>query len=367
MSASSSNVRFAFELQGQPDYFKLRSQSHFNHTQAGNNSQCRAPLPFWFQWVSFCQVPLENSRFGAQTDNFVDPRVCLGLTCPPCLNEFKSPHLTMRKPRPNSGTKPLTSLTVTGLVASLIVFNVLVAYIRENTMTLVGFEPWLFTLIFLPTALLGGWLGLKGVESKRRWVGWLACLAGCGGMAFLYCLDHFNILVEQERWAKRQPPNTTAPIAKLPPLTTEELSQFTPISEGVRRASSLTLFEGLPHQNWDYDQHQRELATKKTVVIHDFPFYERPLVLSTDEVAELRRLCAAAGSYSSYSGEKLCGGYHPDYCLTWKDDTATYDLMICFGCEEMKLYGPQNYLIADLNAPFNKLLKKHQDQRPDRK
>jgi hypothetical protein len=64
-------------------------------------------------------------------------------------------------------------------------------------------------------------------------------------------------------------------------------------------------------------------------------------------------------------GEKACGGYHPDYCLTGKDGMATYDLMICFGCAEMKLYGPGNYLIVDLNdGAFKTLLVKHRNQRP---
>ena len=189
-------------------------------------------------------------------------------------------------------------------------------------------------------------------------------------MAFLYFIDHSNILLEHGRWEKRRMLGhaSSNPVPPSPPaLTAEELSQFTPISEGIRRASSLTLFEGLPHPMGESDQLERELATKRTVLIHDFPFYERPLALAADEVEPLRRLCAAAGSYASYMGEKACGGFHPDYCLRWKDGTATYDLMICFGCSEMKLHGPGNYLIADLNAAFDTMLKKHRDQRPFRK
>ena len=155
-----------------------------------------------------------------------------------------------------------------------------------------------------------------------------------------------------------------------PELTAEDLSQFTPISEGIRRASSLTLYEGLPHQMWEADQFKKELATKKTIRIHDFPFYERPLVLAADEIEPLRRLSAAGSSYTTYGGPKLCGGYHPDYCLTWKDGEATYQLLICFGCHEMKLYGPKSELIVDIGddafKAFAAALKKHRDQRPKR-
>ena len=268
----------------------------------------------------------------------------------------------MRTVRPDNRTRLLTVLTVTGLVVSLAVFNVLVAYLRGNNTNHTGFGLWLLALVFLPTLLLGGWAGLRG---NRRWIGWMACLAGCGGMAFLWYIDYDNILLEYERWTTRG--EKPAPLASWPPLADEELYEFKPISEGVRRAKWLTLFEGLPHPMWESDQLDEELGSKETIVIHDFPFYERPLSIAADDVEPLRSLCAAADSYASYTGEKLCGGYHPDYCLRWEDETDTYDLMICFGCGEMKLYGPENYLIVDLKADFQTLLEKYRDQRPERR
>ena len=38
----------------------------------------------------------------------------------------------------------------------------------------------------------------------------------------------------------------------------------------------------------------------------------------------------------------------PDHYLTWKDGTTTYELLICFDCHEMKLYGPKQELLADI-------------------
>lgn len=34
-------------------------------------------------------------------------------------------------------------------------------------------------------------------------------------------------------------------------LSADELSRLAPIAEGIRRASSFTLYEGLPHPVWD--------------------------------------------------------------------------------------------------------------------
>jgi hypothetical protein len=153
-----------------------------------------------------------------------------------------------------------------------------------------------------------------------------------------------------------------------PELTAADLAQFTPIAEGIRRATALVLYEGLPHQMFERDQLKNELATKKTIKIHDFHFYERPLEVDGGEVEPLRRLSRAADSYWSYGGPKMCGGYHPDYCLTWKDGEAVYQLLICFGCHEMKLYGPKSELMADIRPDaykaFAEILKKYRDQRP---
>jgi hypothetical protein len=162
----------------------------------------------------------------------------------------------------------------------------------------------------------------------------------------------------------------SAAAASRPELTAIDLEQFKPIAEGIRGAAELVLYEGLPHQMFEQDALKKELATKKTVKIRDFPFYERPLVLEAAEVEPLRNHSMAADSYWSYGGPKLCGGFHPDYCLVWKQGESIYQLLICFGCHEVKLYGPKSELIVDLREKafqaFEAALKKHRDQRPAR-
>lgn len=90
--------------------------------------------------------------------------------------------------------------------------------------------------------------------------------------------------------------------------------------------------------------------------------------MAADEIEPLRRLACAADSYWSYGGPKLCGGFHPDYCLAWKDGEAAYHFLICFGCHEVKLYGPRTELILDLRkesyAAFKAALETHRAQRP---
>jgi hypothetical protein len=148
----------------------------------------------------------------------------------------------------------------------------------------------------------------------------------------------------------------------------DKRSRFTPVTKGMSQTSSLTLYEGLPHQAWEGELLKQELAAKRTVTIHEFPFYQRPLPVASADVEELRGLSAAVDSFSSYAGPKLCGGFHPDYCLSWKDGATTYELLICFGCHEMKFYGPKHEALADIRKDaferFEAILKKYRDQRP---
>jgi len=151
-------------------------------------------------------------------------------------------------------------------------------------------------------------------------------------------------------------------------LSASELVEFTPLSQGVSRASTLTLYEGLPHPDWEAEYFKMELATKKTVRLHDYSFYERPLHVAAEDIETLRRLSANPDSYWSYRGPKPCGRYHPDYCLAWKDYDSIYDFLICFGCEEMKLYGPEGHLLVDLRSEsalrFKITLQNYRNERP---
>jgi hypothetical protein len=151
-------------------------------------------------------------------------------------------------------------------------------------------------------------------------------------------------------------------------LTANEHSELQTILAGIGPNASLVLYEGLPHQTFEWNQMQKELATKKTIEIHEYPFYERPLAVSDADVATLRQLSLAPDSFVSYMGPKGCGGYHPDYCLEWTDGGATCELLICLGCREMELYAAGKKLLVDIrNSAFDQFeatLEKYRDQRP---
>jgi len=152
------------------------------------------------------------------------------------------------------------------------------------------------------------------------------------------------------------------------PFTAEDLRHFNVISTGVGRAPEFILYEGLPHQTAESELLKKELATKQTVRLHGYPFYARPLPVAAEDIDKLRRLCSSADSFWTYSGAKFCGGFHPDYCLVWKDGKVTYEFLICFGCHEMMLCHPKKEHMADIRneayEQFKTILTKYHAQRP---
>ena len=119
------------------------------------------------------------------------------------------------------------------------------------------------------------------------------------------------------------------------------------LTTSIKLGSKVELFEGLPHQTWENELLAYELKSKKTVRVHGYHFYESPLNLTPKDTETLRSILADSGTYRAFSGEKRCGGFHPDYCVSWVYDSRTYCVHICFGCEEFKSFGMDCELRTD--------------------
>jgi hypothetical protein len=131
-----------------------------------------------------------------------------------------------------------------------------------------------------------------------------------------------------------------------------------PILDGVRKAKTLVVFEGAPHQRWEAELLARELREKKTVRLHDFPFYAESLELKEADALEVWALCPTKQVFRGRSGMKLCGGFHPDWCLEWRDGDKAYRALLCFGCHEARLYGPKDEVECDLDEATLKQLRR---------
>lgn len=123
-------------------------------------------------------------------------------------------------------------------------------------------------------------------------------------------------------------------------------------SEGltIQAVDHLTLYEGLPHQFYEADKLDSEKKSKPTIDIHGFPFYRETLELKAEDEKSLRAELGSEKSYAPYSGEKKCGGFHPDYAVKWSVAKKTSVCLICFGCGEFRVYGPQGEQYFDISA-----------------
>lgn len=191
---------------------------------------------------------------------------------------------------------------------------------------------------------------------------------GCRALGILGCLLFGGCA---EKAPPVSPEIQAMPYAVPKAFTEKDLARFKPVSVGIRRATALTLYEGLPHPVWEAESLKKELTSgKKIMRAQGFPFYARPLPLRAAAVERLRVLCADEASYTTYQGPKMCGGYHPDHCLVWQDGEVTYQLLVCFGCHEMKIFGPAGEIMADIRPKafeaFESALKEHRVQRPPR-
>ena len=94
----------------------------------------------------------------------------------------------------------LAVLSCLAVTSSLAVLIVLLVYTHGNDSNHTGFEPWLLSIIFVATVSVGIAAFLYG---NLRWGALLACCLGFGGMAFLFYIDHFNVLVQYDRLLAR--------------------------------------------------------------------------------------------------------------------------------------------------------------------
>jgi hypothetical protein len=142
-----------------------------------------------------------------------------------------------------------------------------------------------------------------------------------------------------------------------------------PEAATLKQADRLVLYEGLPHQMYEPESLAAERKAKPTVTLHGFRFYREALELKPGDSERLKALVGDPHSFSAYSGEKKCGGFHPDYAVEWSAGGQTYQALICFGCFEAKIYGPHGgttYDVGDaVQKRFKDLLTPYRKNRPE--
>jgi hypothetical protein len=130
-----------------------------------------------------------------------------------------------------------------------------------------------------------------------------------------------------------------------------------PDTTTLKQADRLVLYEGLPHQMYESQALEAEKKAKPTVTLHGFSFYRETLEVKAGDDQRLKTLMSDPGSFEAFSGEKRCGGFHPDYAVEWSAGGQVYQALLCFGCWEVKIYGPKGEAIYDIRGDARDQLK----------
>lgn len=132
---------------------------------------------------------------------------------------------------------------------------------------------------------------------------------------------------------------------------------------------NLSVLEGLPHQMFEKQSYLKQLQRKDITKIAKYPFYAEKSAPKQDKA--LRTFLQSKTIAAPFTGEKACGGFHPDYALVWTDEQdKTHAALICSGCGEL-LYvphsgSPQRFDLAkNAKTTFSVLLQAHRKNRPE--
>jgi hypothetical protein len=156
--------------------------------------------------------------------------------------------------------------------------------------------------------------------------------------------------------------------AEQPAPASEEASSK--IRQAMAKATTVNVYEGLPHQMFERDLLAAESKRKDTEKIGSFRFYTPAVAAKNPEV--LKRILSSSDTIQVFRGEKMCGGFHPDYTVQWSsEDGSRFFAQICFGCHEI-IYrdGKNEYRYDFEREPYEKLKKElapYAKKRPESK
>ncbi len=106
------------------------------------------------------------------------------------------------------------------------------------------------------------------------------------------------------------------------------------LSAVIAKADRVIVYKGLPRNKESFEE---ELKSAGTVKLYDSFFYQEPLTMPQDEITRLVSLLNNFDDNFSTYRAKRCGGFHADYIVQWHAGEEVQAVLICFGCNEIRL------------------------------
>lgn len=110
----------------------------------------------------------------------------------------------------------------------------------------------------------------------------------------------------------------------------------------IKTTDRVAIYEGLPHQTFEPDLLANELLRPDISHICEFPFYDHPIEVTSEEKRRLSAVALHLDIRATPVGLKLCGGFHPDFAVVWERRGKRYGMLICFGSNEWKRFTPHH-------------------------
>ena len=104
--------------------------------------------------------------------------------------------------------------------------------------------------------------------------------------------------------------------------------------KAIQVSSQVDLLEGVP--NVFSGGIPPDCRPEEVLVIRKYVFFRDLQPLRMRDRRAIERHLSRQDAFGEWSGEKLCYGFHPDFCLIMPSGVASDSLMLCFGCGEAK-------------------------------
>jgi len=131
--------------------------------------------------------------------------------------------------------------------------------------------------------------------------------------------------------------------------------------------TTVTVYEGLPHQLREADLLEREKQRPDIVTIGGFPFYTPGVAANETQATQLKKCLGDTRRYHTYTGEpRDCGPFHPDFAIEWTDGDSEQRILICFSCTEARILSENSEDTYDFNGivELKPLLSEFSSKRP---
>lgn len=130
------------------------------------------------------------------------------------------------------------------------------------------------------------------------------------------------------------------------------------LKAAVKNAKSLTVYRGVTRKQLAENGGKISSEERKLLFRSDGQWFRTTKYPVSTDMAERLREAVFTGARNKSAGLKLCGDFHADVRLKWEGSVlADTEVLICFVCQEIKIYGTAGSLYGDLSDDQAKALR----------